>query len=500
MKVFAAMDVPTLLSQILNASSDIIKAVQQNTPLPPFGLLRSARLPFTAAIKQQLNIPVLFITDRRDHALTIRNEFSFWDTKSPIFLFPEPTPLFYEKASWGESIRLERMRVLTAFAFNQWENPPIVIAPTRALMTRTIPRIEFIDASFTLSVGQRIPLEKLSRQLFLLGYARSNIVVSQGQFAKRGGLIDFWPPYSSTPYRIDFFGEEIESIRQFDPETQRSIKATENLKENSLTITPAKEFLLTGDIGALSAEPASEFQIPLIHPDATCLLDYLPENSLVVFDDFQEFSDTFQEIDEQSQYLRQEEISKDELSSDFPLPYQPYNAILDQLTRFRVLDLGYTLSGDISPDGNFSHQKQTLVQNFTNLFSPGPRFGGQIKQLLPYIKGSMQKGEQFTIVTHQATRIKELWKAFIYESDLSTPEIIDASLTEGWIFSPPNNLPIHLLTDSEMFGWRRPLPRRKRRQIAVPPEENYKDFKVNEFVVHIDHGIGRFLGLSGLFV
>jgi len=233
----------------------------------------------------------------------------------------------------------------------------------------------------------------------------------------------------------------------------------------------------------------------LLHPNATCLLDYLPEETIIIFDDFQEFSDTFQEIDEQSQRLRKDAIAKGELSPDFPLPYQPYNELLDRLSPFRVLDFGFTISNNFIVNEITSTSAQKITSQFSDLFSPSPRFGGQIKKLIPYISNAIKNGDQFIIVSRQAERLKELWHAHEAENIVPSPIIIKESLNEGWILTPPQKAPIHLLTDSEMFGWHRPAPRKRPKRITKTPEDIYQDFKENEYVVHVDHGIGKFIGL-----
>ena len=490
------MDTNELLEQIQTPAETIIKAIRGNSPLPPFGLIRSARLPFIATLKLALEVPVLFLTDRYDRSLALSNELGFWIPKDQIYLFPEPTPLFYENAEWGESTRINRLRILTNFSQSQATNFPVVVAPTRAVMTRTMPKNVFTKASFRLSTGQIYPPEELVRSFFSLGYKRANIVISPGQFAKRGGIVDIWPLYTQLPYRIDFFDEEIDSIRQFTPATQRSIKTASNESPENVFISPAREFLLQPDIiNNETAEKTTEFQIPLLHPNATCLLDYLPDETIIIFDDFQEFSDTFQEIDEQSQRLRKDTITKGELTPDFPLPYQPYSEFLDRLSPFRVLDLGFTISNNFIVNEIASSSTQKITSQFSNLFSPSPRFGGQIKKLIPYISNAIKKGDQFIIVSRQAERLKELWHIHETENIVPSPTIIKESLNEGWILTPPQKAPIHLLTDSEMFGWHRPAPRKRPKRITKTPEDIYQDFKENEYVVHIDHGIGKFIGL-----
>ncbi len=110
----------------------------------------------------------------------------------------------------------------------------------------------------------------------------------------------------------------------------------------------------------------------------------------------------------------------------------------------------------------------------------------------------MAAGERVTIVSRQTSRLEELWKERTLPPTPSLPaqpEFQQGSLSEGWIFAPPGVSPLHLLTDGEIFGWRRPEPRQRHRQVVETPEAAYADLQSGDYVVHADHGIGVFVGL-----
>jgi hypothetical protein len=117
--------------------------------LPGLALLRSARLPVLAALREDLNRPVLLLTDRADRALTLLDELAFWAPSTRASIFPEPNPLFYEQAAWGTLTRRDRLQALTmlasyhARACRNLNSRPVLVASVRALMTRTLPRREF---------------------------------------------------------------------------------------------------------------------------------------------------------------------------------------------------------------------------------------------------------------------------------------------------------------------------------------------------------------------
>src|SRR5574339_1041069 len=135
--------------------------------MPGLGLPRAARLPILATLHQDLNRPVLLITDRADHALSLFDELGFW-VKSLRYHFAEPNPLFYEQAAWGVTTRRERLQTLMALAsyhlpFAQKpEVPPIFVASARSLMTRTMPRRDFLKACKKLAIGDTVQPDALA--------------------------------------------------------------------------------------------------------------------------------------------------------------------------------------------------------------------------------------------------------------------------------------------------------------------------------------------------
>jgi transcription-repair coupling factor (superfamily II helicase) len=345
-----------------------------------------------------------------------------------------------------------------------------------------------LKALRTLKFGQVTQPDELVRSWDALGYEIANIVVSPGQFARRGGILDIWSAADEQPVRIEFFGDEIDTLRRFDPATQRTVAAIERL-----TVTPAREYLAAYTEPQLSMPLAdsqslsiSEFHIPLLHPTPASLLDYLPRQSLVLLDDTTSIRDTVQEIEEQSTGLRRDYVQDGELPEDFPIPYLSWSEIEDSLAGKQVLDLGYT--GEVDDEA--------AVSAISERFTPGPRFAGRLKPVMEYLSEVIERGETALVVSRQTARLQELWaEQDSGEKHGNLLSFIDGSLSEGFTYSPPGQSPWHLLTDGELFGWRRPELRPRHRPAAEAPEAAYADLQAGDWVVHVDHGIGRFNGL-----
>jgi len=439
---------------------------------PGLGLPRATRLPILAGLMEDTKRPVLLITDRSDHALSLFDELSFW-VKSPRYHFAEPNPLFYEQAAWGVTTRRDRLQALTALSAyhlpfaHKPEFPPVFVTSVRSLMTRTLPRRDFLKACKKLSVNQTIQPDTLLRSWAEIGYQRVNTVLEPGQFSSRGGILDIWATAETMPVRLDFFGDEIETIRKFDPASQRTIE-----KLDSILITPAREYIAVGE----HESELSEFHIPILHQQPSSLLDYLPQKAIVLIDDVSVIESMSAEIEEQAVKFRQESIAEETLSSDFPLPYIPWSELHDSLQGYTSLELGHSTEelSDTSLASEFGHDE---------------RFGGRLKPFVEYTAGLAERGEQVVVVSRQSPRLHELW----LEHDVDESPAIDfieASLSEGFVVNH-----LHLITDSEVFGWERPQPRTRQRPVAETPESIYSDLQIGDYVVHVDHGIGRFGGL-----
>ena len=147
----------------------LLKSLREDDQLPGLGLPRAARLPLLSALHADIDRVTLLVTDRADYALSLFDELGFWVEDTPRYHFAEPNPLFYEQAAWGEATRRERLHTLTGLAryhlpfAKKPDKPPIIVTSARSLMTRTLPRRDFLKACKRLSVGQTVQPDLLLR-------------------------------------------------------------------------------------------------------------------------------------------------------------------------------------------------------------------------------------------------------------------------------------------------------------------------------------------------
>ncbi|MBL7182973.1 MAG: transcription-repair coupling factor [Anaerolineae bacterium] len=475
--------------------------------------------------------PLVVVTARPEQANQLYSQLRLWSAKpESVLLFPEPNALPYEHIAWNIETIQQRIRVLAALLLGlssrrrietqlQEQNTlsPVIIASARALMQKTIPVREFQAGVQTLRQGQRISLEKMLAHWVSLGYEPASLVQEPGTFSRRGGIIDVFPPHSAQPVRIELFGNEIESLRLFEPDTQRSQE-----KVSSFTLVPASEAL--PQRGPLAAQQATqldlsachesaaaefeanlaaleerqhfkglEFYIPYLYSQPGNLIDFLPTEGLLIVDDLTELEASMADLEASALELQKTLLEAGELPSELPIPYFTWDELQETLLDRHPLVLGYN-------DGE--------EQPLSKLFAPGPRYGGRLKQVLDDWRRMLQEGQRIVVVSRQAQRLAALWgEREAYVQTLRVSEtlrvlpplrsltIVQGTLAEGWILEAAMCC---LQTDAEIFGWSRPLPRRVRRPRAVTPEAFFADMAPDDYVVHIEHGIGIFRGLVEL--
>lgn len=500
--------------------------------LPDQGVLRSARPFVIAVLAQTLNIPTIVVTARIDRAYDVSEQILAWLPNANVLRFQEPSTMFYDRASWGEQTIRSRIQTLAALVppiptrsgSELPENPPpILVTSAYALMQKTLPIREFRVGSRQLHIGQVVDPDKLIRQWIDVGYQSASVVTLSGTFSRRGGIVDVFPPAMDTPIRIEFFGDEIDSLRTFDPATQRSIETIE-----TCVVTPAREALpkmmpalaerladwfknqpdeesdatsTLPDLTHLDSGmifPAAEFYLPWLYGTATSLFDYLPEQTLVIVEDWAALRDTVAELESQALEIRDNRLSTNALPPMEAVAYHTWDDIHEMLGERQTLHLGQY-------DASVLDQESVNIPVLGSLFTPGARYGGQLRLFLDQFQTLIAEKEKAIVVTRQAQRVAELWserKTFIqpYSSiddwkSLAPVTFVEGELAEGWTLRRNDEEKIHLVTDAEIFGWKRPEPRRRIQKRSVSPEAHFADLEEGGFVVHVDYGIGQFQGI-----
>ncbi|MBE2270433.1 MAG: transcription-repair coupling factor [Anaerolinea sp.] len=499
---------------------------QPGKPSAELGVLRAARPYVAAALARDWGAPVVYLTARIDRAYNVTEQFPVWfGEDAPIYRFAEPASPFYERVPWGESALRNRISTLGALLDERVvDRHPVVVTSARALMQRTMPVNTFRTATQTLKVGDRWDIGKLLARWQQIGYDGTTMVIEPGTFSRRGGILDIYPLAQDRPVRIEFFDDEIDSLRHFDPATQRSTE-----KITQITITPAREVLpehapplattlgswfdglpaLEADVTSPladrdslatgSAFPFLETYLPYIYGSPVSLLDYAPHNALILVDDASELRDVVTEIEAHAAQDRDEKVSGQVIPPDYPQPYISWERLVEAIREHSVVYLGHADTEDDSLGGD-----HTL---FEGLIVPEMRFGGQLKSLLTHLRKLRNDGDRVIAVTTQAARLTELWQeqesTYLLKTNIiitppapETVTFVEGTMSEGWRLRTGDGGEAHLFTDAEVFGWSRPEPRRRKVvRRAKTPEGAYADMHEGDYVVHVDYGVGKFIGM-----
>lgn len=489
-------------------------------PLPA-----AARAPLAAALARHHRAPLLFVLSSADVALRAADDLRQWLGPARPLYYPASDALPYEHMSPGSQVIGQRLRVLQVLA--AWRagaapaEPPVIVAPIKALMQPTLTLDELAEATLRLELGAIHRPEVLTRHLLYLGYQMAPTVEAPGEVNRRGDLLDVWPPADDQPLRIGFFGDEVESIRRFDPATQRS-----EVRLETVTLGPPHEIplwrreLAVARIAALDRsglrrevrlewEAALErleqgerfegraFYAPFYrHGPGASLLDHLPEGAALLLSEAQFLARHAAEIHEHAEHGRARLIDAGELPPDVPRPYFLWEELFDPAAPSARCALA-DLSGSEAPDAGRGCESLPLGDL---RFEAPELFGGQFRRLVHDIVTRLERGERVLAVTSQAARLQELVEEALQNAaDAGTARarfvVAHSALEGGWRL-PALNLTLY--TDSEIFGIRQRRPLSERRKRGPSAEERaafVRGLKPGDYVVHIEHGIARFEGL-----
>jgi transcription-repair coupling factor (superfamily II helicase) len=416
-----------------------------------------------AALQRELQIPFLILTNEPEQTRKLYEELQAWCPDfTSLYLFPETEFLLDGVAPdvTNSANRLKTLSALTCcYTGTASGQSPIVISSALAAAGKTMPKDKFQASCHTLKIGMTVEPRQLVEKLQDIGYGFENLVEIPGTMSRRGGIIDVFSPDAELPVRLEFSGNQIESVRFFDPATQRSLK-----QATSISIVPAREYF---------------------HDMADdTIVDYFNEEALLITEDIDQLKIVVDKL-----YSETEEINKAsfEPARQRDLLVLPWSAFEKKLKKaHQHLMLHSWMASD-----------KAAVQL---PLSPVPSFGGRLESLSKGLKQLLQEKQRVVIVSQQTNRLTELLQEQdIMASSVSNIEnippmrsvtLVHGSLAEGWTLKDV----LTLFTDNEIFGFvkkQRLSSRRPVRYHLYVPE-----LTPGEFVVHIDHGIARFGGMA----
>ncbi len=449
-----------------------------------------------------------------------------------VLFYPDVAAALYDGVLPELDEVAQRIRALDALAAGK---RAVVVAPVQAAMHLTAPRDVWAAARVELHRGQQLERDDLVRMLAALGYQRVPLVEAAGQMAVRGGIVDFFSAALEKPVRVEFFGDEIDSLRHFDVETQRSSGEIDEVE-----IPPAGEVLLTRewvdralpairtafrreldrlyeqgkkreadrlreemnrDIEALEAlQPRPELlhYVPYLYPEPSTIFDYLPEGAVVVVDEparVQEAAQRFHEDLAQSLRAAAKLGTRLRLPQNACLPWEALCGKYLRQERWRRRTLYLSM---IRPEVKW----EPGIEQVEVKMPPPESFGGRMELLVEGVKEQAAEGGVVVICTRQvddtlqALRARGLGDVRRLDEDEAVERgrvyVAEAELSAGFAL-PAAGLAV--LTSREVFGWqkiRRGDERAYRPGFSIT---SLRELHEGDYVVHIHHGIGIYRGI-----
>lgn len=490
-----------------------------------------------ASIVEAQSGGTLVITPDSLTATRIEAELSFFlksdkNNACPILSFPDWETLPYDTFSPHQDIISDRLSTLYQIQhLKRW----VLVVPMQTLMHRLCPKEYLLQNSLMLCKGDPLDLHSMRLQLEASGYICTPQVMEHGEFSVRGSILDLFPMGSDTPYRIDLFDNEIDTIRTFDIETQRSIDKIEQIR-----LLPAKEYPLTPDaisvfrthwrdqfegdprqcsvyldVTAGHASPGLEYYLPLFFDEMTNLLDYMaPESMVVTIEQCEEAGDQFlEQVNERYEQYRHDRLKPILEPKAIFLQTNEIFAALKQFARYeltqkQVVERSNVFNQNIQalPDLTIESRQEKPLRQLEELVT---NFKGRVL----YTAESAGRIEIYKELLAKIRCFPKEYKHWVeFKESEETYGITIASLNEGVVIPVEETRAINLkslqstktiaiIPESTLLGSRVLQSRRriKQRQVDADLElRSLAELTIGGAIVHIDYGIGRYLGLTHL--
>ncbi|WP_288573228.1 transcription-repair coupling factor [uncultured Weissella sp.] len=487
------------------------------------GISGTAHTVYLAALQQRTQQPMVIVSDSQFHADQLAEDLQALLGNEHVAVFPAEESLAAEMAVTSLDTRLARVSALHLLL----TDPQAVVVTGIAGAQRYLPPVKkFQQAQLTIDFDHEYELKDLEIKLHQMGYHRNTTVEQPGEFAIRGSIVDVYPLDADYPVRLDFFDTELDSMRSFDAENQRSI---ENI--DSLTILPATDLVLSDDdrqkaktqlelamtkqrdqlAGAEKRHlteaitpllttladgqilPEMRAYLHMLYPDAASLFDYLPANGIVVFDDYPRAIENAAQMRLDDTNWWAEKLDKQQVLTTADFGW----SLTDQARDIQQASLIF------SPlQRGIGQLRQTSLTNVT--LRPTQQFFGQ----MPLLKGEVTRWQKqnMTVIflTNSDDRQVKLVQTLndfgikvnqVSVDGLATGRTQSATLPLSAGFELPMQKLV-VLTEKELFQQVR--KRAPKRQTLSNAEriKSYNELKPGDYVVHVNHGIGIYEGMQ----
>jgi transcription-repair coupling factor (superfamily II helicase) len=493
------------------------------------GMAASSRSLLMAALYKKTNRSQLVITHNLYQAQKIYEDLSGLLDEDEVWLYPVNELIASEIGVASPELKAQRLEVLNYLSKNK---KGIIIAPAAGLRRFLPAKDTWRQHQISLAVGDEIDLEHMLQQLSHMGYERKSMVEAPGDFSLRGGIVDIYPLTEELPIRIELFDTEVDSIRTFTIEDQRSQK-----KINSISIGPATEFILTNEEKQRGIQKLEEglavtlkntkdekikasiadnigyelerlkngqtieqlFKyMSLFYEKPASLIDYLPQDGVVVLDEVSRVQETIEHLEKEEAEWYTALLAEGEIIRDLHFSHDLQKLLQKEKRSFIYLNLF------------LRHIPHTHPQNIVNVTCKTMQdFHGQMHLFKSEIERWKKSKVAIVLLGANEERVKKLEHILadyeieadpIASSDVLLPgrvQIMIGDLNAGFEL-PMQRLAV--ITEKELFNKKVKKPQRKQKLSNAERIKNYSELKVGDYVVHVNHGIGKFLGIETLVI
>jgi len=511
------MSLNTLVDYISNSqiTSELIKRISNNNELNIVGSSRYAKSIILNSIAKKEEKNILLICPNVEIAYKWIGYFESINDKSVLY-YPPIEHLPYSSINKSKEIEFSQLTVLSKLVKKEKNQHNIVISTERSLQPHLINKNLLIENKLDLQKGDQIEIQELANKLTLLGYTKDNVTSTEGFWSRRGEIIDIYPVNNEFPIRLEFFDNVIEKIREYDPHTQKTLESINNIE-----ITQAGFDLLIKDKlnnfsknGIFNSEDINKNNLDrylgIIEKRPSNLVDFLNKETIIVIDeldDCKKFANNWY-LDSESNFDNYEnELSDNLIHNDINFKTTPnlhikFEEILNTLKNFNLIKL-YEFESKENIENRF-----LLNDKRINSYSKN------IGKLSNDINKNIKNKEKVWILSAQPLRTRTL----LFEHDCNTNFLSNSNDIDEAFKSINNSTPlilknknnyeiegfylpiwkVVLITDKELFSqqslFNNVFIRRKKR--SVNSNINVNKISPGDFIVHKNHGIGRFLKIE----
>lgn len=481
------------------------------------GLAGSSRSIMIAAMAQELDRPILVMTHNMYSAQKVAEDLVECIPEEQVLLYPAHEVTMTEASAASPEIRAQRIEALSRIAHGF---RGVMVVPYAGVRRLVPTKSAFSAAHMHIKVGDELPLQEFIRRLAELGYARAEQVEGEGEFSVRGGIVDFYPLTSTVPYRMEWFDDEVDSIRSFDISDQRS---KEKLSE--LSVLPSKEVIaeerrssnaaqhayellqeqldkvsdrslkeklqghITGEIDQLREHisfPGIYKYISLLYPEKQTLLDYIPDDTIFMIDEPLRLLETSKQLEREEAEAMTSLLEEGRSLPGFILS-KAYESLIPY-AKFPKIYLSLFLR-------QIPHTQPQNIVNF--LCRAMQNFHGQMNLLKAESERWRKSGQEVLILAGSPERGERL-RRILGDYQIEEPTIIEGNLQAG--FELPS-VQMVVITEGEVFSQKQRKARKVDKKIENAERiKSYTELKVGDYVVHINHGIGKYMGIGTLEV